>query len=144
MENMIAMGRTKWSDYCREIFKIDLKETDVSKDKYFLARAWINEGHSPKKSEECEKKLDKFIDYLKSKNLKIVSFNFAYSKKLQKYVYNYIVRSKIHNNDDLRIDGLIDGNVLPFAFFPNIFTDYFNDILDEVPYNLLEQVSKGG
>jgi hypothetical protein len=140
---MIAMGVTKFANYCRSVFETDLKAIDVSQDKYYFARKFIDESYSKEMAETCNKKLDKFIEYLKSKNLKVVCFGFAFSQKHNKYVYQYVVRSKVHNNRDLKIDGLIDHNSLPFQFFPNQFAHYFSQILDEAPYHLFEQVSKG-
>ena len=85
----------------------------------------------------------KFKQTLKILDLKIVSFVFGFNSNINKYIYFYEVRSKKYNTPDLRIDGVVADSNFPFVFFPQMFASLMISILNNVPHNLLVEVSEG-
>jgi|GEM_PF-6301324 len=89
--------------------------------------------------------LDQFLKFqktLKDLKLRLNHFSIGFDTQTDNYLLVYEIESKIHNNSPARIDRLLDIN-LPFAFIPNLVNDIVNSALNDVPYPLLIEVSKG-
>ncbi|CAJ0694600.1 hypothetical protein JAO10_07835 [Burkholderia contaminans] len=142
---MLVLGKTKSSQLCKEFFSNQAtqnKGLNIIFNNYLLLNQFLSESHSEELSSLARKEFDDFKKSMKNMDLKLLHLSFGYSEQHQKFTFSYIIRSKKHNNPDFRVDGLIPAQI-PFVFFPSMFASFLLDILKEVPYDQLIEVSKG-
>lgn len=142
---MLSLTKTSSSEFCRKFFcdqAPNEKGLNVAFNSYKLLNQFLSESHSTDTASNARKVFDEFKQSMKRMDLKLLHLSFGYSQSHDRYTYCYEIRSKRHNNPDFRIDGLIPDNI-PFVFFPSMFADFLLAILQEVPYDQLEEVSKG-
>lgn len=140
---MLKLTKTNHSQLCKDIFSVNGKALNVVDNNFYMAKTFIDYGEDLGKNEECKKEFKIFVDFLRAKKMKLLFFVFAYDKNIERYVFQYILQSKIHDNDDFQVQGIIDEVAVPFVFFPSIFSDWFLKILQEVPYDQIEEVANG-
>lgn len=141
--SFIALHKTKHSDFCLEVLKTG-KGINIAHNNYFLAKEFIEQSHNVDHSKSATQKLNHLKSYLSLKKLKLVHFSIGFDEKLSSYTFQYIVRSKVHNNPDLKIDGYLPNlNNVIFTMFPQMFATVFIEIFDNIPMHILKDVADG-
>lgn len=142
---MIKLHKTASSNFCLEFFtKQKNQGLNILHNNYHFFNKFAEESYSPELISKVISSFNSFKQELKKLDLKMLHFTFSFNEDLNKYTYQYVVRSKKHNNPDFKVDGYIQDIAVPFLFFPSMFADWFIDILNCAPMDELFFVSKGG
>ncbi|VVE12000.1 MULTISPECIES: hypothetical protein [Burkholderiaceae] len=140
---MISLSKTKSSDFCRKFFSENSdKGLNVVHNNYDYLNRFLTESYDDELAKEAGIEFSKFKNKLKEMNLKILHLAFGYSQQHDHYTFSYIIRSKNYDNQDYRVDGMVLEQI-PFVFFPSMFAKFLLDILSQVPYDDLKEVSNG-
>ena len=140
--DFLTLEKTIDSQLCLDVFRSN-KAISISHKNWHFATRLLSQSCDNEKMEEATKKLLNFIAFLDGKKLKCTQFYFGYNSETEKYIFSYTVRSLKFNNPDFKVDGSFDGDNILFAFFPQMFAKFLFDVLSEVPYSALIEVSKG-
>lgn len=140
---MIVLHKTAYSYLCKDVFEKTGKGLNIAQNNFYIARKMLLDGYNEAENNDCGLKLDYFINFLKSNKLKLLYFAFAYDNELNRYVFQYVVRSILHKTHDFDVQGVIDETDIAFVFFPMMFSRWLLQILNSVPFSRLEDVANG-
>lgn len=139
---MIALLKTKYSDFVRNVL-ITGKGLNMTPDNFFLLKEMVRQCYDPELAEIVMTKWETFEAFIEDKQLEVTMFALAYIGDTYRFAYEIV--STIHDNQSFRIDGCITGGpCILFAFVPQYFAAWLNQILDAVPYEKLVEVAEGG
>lgn len=141
---MLTLQRTKHSDFLMDVFNEKNRGIDISVNNWFFANELIEQGYDEKSNKKAHLLLKEFISFLKQNHLKLVTFGVGFNHDLSKYSYKYVVRSKVHSNQDFRVEGYAERYLeVPFSFFPQVFSTWICQILENIPFDQLTDVAQG-
>jgi len=120
------------------------KGINIAHNNFFLAKEFIEQSHDTEIGKSATQKLTYLKSFLSMKKLKLVHFSIGFDEKRSSYSFQYIVRSKVHSNPDLKIEGFCPNldNVI-FTMFPQMFATVFIEIFDNIPMHILKDVADG-
>lgn len=139
---MLQLTKTKHSQFCLNLFKT-YQGFNIIHNDYFLFKEMVNQSYDPALIQEAKDIFQQFKVFLKLNKVKIIHFSFGFNHQYNKYSFQYVIRSKVHNNPDFQVDGFIPDLDIPFAFFPSMFSKVFIDVLNQVPIKDIEEVGRG-
>jgi len=139
---MLSLHKTKHSQFCLDLFKTN-KGINIIHNNQFFFKELVKQSYDLARTTEAENIFQQFKIFLKANNVKILHFSFGFNHQYNQYSFQYVLRSKIHNNADLQVDGLIPDLDVPYVFFPSIFADKFIVVLNEAPVAMIEALGRG-
>lgn len=140
--NMLSLHKTKHSQFCLDLFKTNQGFNIIHND-YFLFKEMVKQSYDLALAQEAFNLFQQFKIFLKENKVKLIHFSFGFNHQHDKYSFQYVIRSKVHNNPDFQVDGFAYDLDIPFVFFPSMFSKFLIDVLNQVPIEEIKAVGRG-